>query len=774
VTVTLCTCLLLTPRAEAATAGAEPAFRFDIPATTLDRALPQFAEQCGVSVGMSGALPRVRTQAVTGRFTAQEALGILLAGTGLEAMRTGDATFRLQRVTQAAPARAATQELAEIVVTAMKRGHDLMTLPNSVAVISGNALADTASQGGSASVALLDVTTSSTNVGPGRDRQFIRGVADSAFLGSSQATVSVQFDEARATYSGPNPDLRLLDIDRVEVLKGPQGPLYGTGSLGGVYHIVPRRPDLWDFDFHVGMHGAGVSGGEVGGGADLVVNAPLRTGRLGLRAVAYAATEPGWIDNTDGRANANSTNVHGARVMLSGALAGSWSFDLQGIAQVMGTDDSQYVLGTGRSLDRSGVLQEPRDNDFYLGALTARGRVFGHDALVTVSRVQHEANAVLDASAAASQWSETAPMLFRDERRYHLWNHEARIWSNGEGRVDWLIGASRLLSTSTTGGVLEPYAAAARGVLSLSQGVNETALFGEVSMPLVGRLRVTPGLRLFRSSVENERDDGQGAQEAQTESVLKSATPSLALDWLSPDSHRFYYLRFARATRPGGLNPVDATTQTGFRSDKLSNLDLGYRLLDSDNALALQTVVFATAWQHVQSDFLLPKGLVGTRNVGDGSNYGLEVNLRWHVSPRWLVEAAGTVQHARLSDPLIPVGEDPRLPVVPDFRLHGAVARTFGWGSWQGTVRGAVDYIGASRLSFEQAFDRRTSGYAVLGGGIDLKRGGLDLGVRVSNLGDSRADTFSFGNPFSVGTFQQRTPIQPRTVVLSASWSLRP
>jgi len=656
----------------------------------------------------------------------------------------------------------------------MKRGQDLRTLPNSVAVISGTALADTASQGGSASVALLDVTTSSTNVGPGRDRQFVRGVADSAFLGSSQATVSVQFDETRATYSGPNPDLRLLDIERVEVLKGPQGPLYGTGSLGGVYHIVPRRPDPWEYDFRVGMHGAGVAAGGAGGGADFVINAPLRPGRVGLRVVGYSATEPGWIDNTDGSANANSTDVHGARLALSGALAGSWKLDLQGIAQAMSTNNSQYVLGSGRTMQRTGVLPEPRDNDFYLGAVTARGRLFGHDALVTMSRVQHEANASLDASAAAAEWNETAPLLYREKRHYRLWNHEARIWSSGEGRVDWLIGASRLLSTSTTGGVLEPAATAARDVLSLSQGVNESALFGEVSVPLVTQLRVTPGLRLFRSSVENESAGEQGAPQAQSELVVKSATPSLALDWLSTDKHRFYYLRFARAIRPGGLNPVSLNTQTTFHADKLTNLDLGFRLLDADDALAVQAVLFATGWEHVQSDFLLSNGLVGTRNVGDGSNLGFELNLRWHLSSQWLLEAAGTVQHARLSDPLVSVGEDPRLPVVPDFRLHGAVERTFGFGSWHGTARAAVDYIGATRLSFEQALDRRASGYATLSAGVDLRRGGLDLALHVTNLLDSRADTFSFGNPFSVSSVEQRTPIQPRTVVLSAGWSLRP
>src|SRR5690606_14816127 len=81
-------------------------------------------------------------------------------------------------------------------------------------------------------------------LGPGRNRLFLRGVADSPFSGESQSTVAVVLDEARVTYSAPDPDIRLVDVERVEVLKGPQGSYYGTGTLGGIYHIVTRRAQV--------------------------------------------------------------------------------------------------------------------------------------------------------------------------------------------------------------------------------------------------------------------------------------------------------------------------------------------------------------------------------------------------------------------------------------------------------------------------------------------------------------------------------------------------
>jgi outer membrane receptor protein involved in Fe transport len=732
-----------------------------------------------MAVGMPGSLPRVRTHAVVGTYTASEALAIMLEGTGLEAVRLGDTTFRLQRASVAArpsaPARGArAPELDEVIVTGAKRGQSLRTVPNSIQVFAGDSLANTVAPDGSATAALLDVTTSSTNLGPGRDRQFIRGVADSAFLGPSQATVSIQFDEARATFDGPDPDLRLLDIEQVEVLKGPQGPLYGSGALGGVYHIVPRRPDLWRNDLRAAVHTTSVAQGELAGGADLMWNVVPVPGRLALRGVAYALRDPGWINNTDGRINANATDTRGARLALAAALPADWTLDVQGVAQLMSTDDSQYLLTSGDSLQRSGVLPEPRDNDFYLGAVTARGKIFGHDALVTVNGVHHEANAMLDASAAAGVWGESAPLRYNDRRHYRIANQEARIWSSGEGRMDWLVGVSRLVSTSNSTGLLEPEAVAAREVLSLVERVHETALFGELSVPVAGGWHATPGLRLFRNSVRNASAGAEGDPDLQRNAVQTSLTPSFSLDWQAPDEGRFYYLRYARAIRAGGLNPAGSAEDLRFRSDKLSNLDLGFRLQRPGHALELQAVAFATRWQHIQSDYLLSNGLVGTRNVGNGSNFGLEATLRWPLASQWAVEGAATLQHARLSDPLVPAVDDPRLPVVPDVRLHGSVARSFGFGTWQGTLRTNVDYFGSSHLSFEQALDRRTAAFATVGAGLDLQHGGLAFALRVTNLLDSRADTYSFGNPFSVGSTEQHTPVRPRAVSLSIGWSMRP
>lgn len=747
--------------------AAEAIFRFEIPSAELDQALTRFTEQTGISVGMAGRMPAVRTARVAGDFTAQAALDQLLSGSGLQAVPLSANSFRLQPTPvtqQSAPV--PMSDLDEVVVMAAKRQQAWHTVPIPVTVIAAEQLGFGAQPRGSSAALLLDAATSSTNLGPGRERQFIRGVADSAFLGPSQATVSVQFDESRATYDAPDPDLMLLDVEQVEILKGPQGPLYGTGALGGVFHIVPRRPDLQRFDWQAGTQ-LQIGSGDAGAGGDLMFNAPLVRDRLAVRGVVYASTEPGWIDNSMGRDDANDTRVRGMRVAARGALSQDWMLDVQGMRQTLTTYDSQYVTTAG-SLHRAGVLPEPHDNDFNLAAITGRGRLWHHDALLTASYVQHEASGVLDASDAAAAWSEVAPLRYHDDRHYRLLNLEARLASEELARIAWLAGVSYLDARTDLAGSLQTAGSTRREVLSLAQQASEAALFGEVSFDLPWSLRATGGLRLFTSEVQNE---GRTALlEKGSDSDFFSATPSASIDWRSPDERRFIFLRYSRAVRPGGLN-FDAAELRRFAPDELSNVDLGTRLLLKADTVSLQSALFATHWSHIQSDHLLANGLIGTRNAGASLILGVESALAWQLDEHWHIEAGATLQRARLDRAESPDEENEPLPVVPQFRMRAAVSHARNIGPWQAQLRLDLSYTGSSRLSFEPALDRAMGDYWRADLDAQLQRGRYTVALAVSNLLDSRADTFAYGNPFSIRTRAQFTPLAPRTVALRLTYS---
>lgn len=197
----------------------ESSYSFDIPTGPLSASLARFFEITGISVGLSGDMPRIGVRRVNGTMSPEAALRQLLEGSGLMARRMGG-VYRIERLaaSPSSPSPAtlspAALPLPTIIVTAQKRSQLLATVPLSVTVISQDDLATRSRTATSRDISLDTEGLAMTNLGPGRNRQFIRGIADSPFNGQSQSTVAVQVDEARVTFDAPDPDLRLIDNSR--------------------------------------------------------------------------------------------------------------------------------------------------------------------------------------------------------------------------------------------------------------------------------------------------------------------------------------------------------------------------------------------------------------------------------------------------------------------------------------------------------------------------------------------------------------------------------
>jgi outer membrane receptor protein involved in Fe transport len=132
--------------------------------------------------------------------------------------------------------------VTELMITARKRPERLDSLPAGVSALSGEQLFATGSDDTRDTAGQL-VGVTMTNLGPGRDKLLMRGLSDGAFTGRARSTVGTYLDDTPINYNAPNPDLRLVDVERVETLRGPQGALYGSGALAGVYRIVANKPD---------------------------------------------------------------------------------------------------------------------------------------------------------------------------------------------------------------------------------------------------------------------------------------------------------------------------------------------------------------------------------------------------------------------------------------------------------------------------------------------------------------------------------------------------
>jgi outer membrane receptor protein involved in Fe transport len=751
-------------------APGEQRFAIDIPAGPIAQSLATFAQQSGTSLGIEGRLPDVRTPAVKGRLTPREALDRLLRETPIEAVTAGPSSFRLQprrqeqRADHALPTSSETMLGQEIVVTAGRRPQPLFGTPLSIAVVPGDLgnLGPGPLSGTQAMASLVD-GLALTNLGSGRNRIFLRSVADSPFNGYSQSTVSVMLDDTRVTFDAPDPDLRLVDVDRVELLKGPQGPLYGTGALGGVYRLVTNKPDLSDPAAAIAANG--VAADALGGGIDAMLNLPLRTDRLGLRVSGYAQSSPGWIDNADGRNDSNREHVAGGRAALRWAPAAGWTVDLATTLQFLTVDDSQYLAAGAPLFLRPNTIAEPHDNDVRIVSGAASGPLGDMRLSLTASTTWHEVRSTLDASASASLLGVPAPAVFVDDRNYTVEDEEIRLSSAEVSAIGWVAGLSRLASRSDIAGDLSGSGAPPTRIVSLARRVTELAAYGSVSLRLASRWSVDVGARLASTTTEDEASEAVGPATRASGSEQR-ITPSAALRW-TPSAGATLFLRYGQGGRASGLAPNIGSVAQPFRADRLDSFELGAQLR-ADASLEASASLYRMHWYDLQSDYLLPNGLISTHNAGDANITGIEASLRWHPLRSWSIDAGGTLQRGRLDEPApgAVTSDDPRLPVVPDVFARATIGRAVRLGSWHGEVEALGRYVGPSRLSFDAGLDRRQPGYATLAGSAWLAKGRWRVTLTAENLFDGHPDTFAFGNPFSIRVEPQSTPLAPRRLTL--------
>lgn len=753
----------------------EDRYPFDIPAGPLAASLTRFSAIAGLSLGYPGDLPSTPAPAVRGMMSADAALRRLLEGSGLKAVRIGPRLYRLEpRSAHAARTRRPAARTvpaiarAELVVTAQKRPQSLGDVAMAVAVVPLGEGESGARPLSSRDVGLDVEGLAMTNLGPGRNRQFIRGVADSPFVGPSQSSVSVQVDEARATFNAPDPDLRLVDIDRVELLKGPQGPLYGSGALGGIYHIVTRRPDLGGASAWARLSAVAVDHGGTGTGEEAVVNVPLIRDRLAVRAVGYRSLDPGWIDDQTRGRDSNAAETRGMRLSVRWLPSGDWSVDAGYMFQSINLRDSQYVLASDKSLRRQERIAEPTDNDFGLAHATLSGPLGGLRLLSATSYVDQDFKNVQDATAAASLFGLSGPVTFNEHRHYTLFNQELRLSSGTDSR--WVAGLSFLRAALGGNATMT---AEGNGPLTVEQThrqVTEYALFGEITRPVLSQWDATLGLRLYRSISQDETRERERGTGQKLDKIILS--PSFAL------SHPLaggglVYLRYARAMRPGGLAPAGMTASGHFDADELGTLDLGFRRGFWGDRLNLAAGGFFTEWMEIQSDYLLPNGLVSTRNAGRARILGIEATVDWQIGAGFSLSLGGLAQNGRLtrSEDGTRI-DDRRLPITPDVTARAALSKRWTAGSWSGQSTIQLNHVGSARLSFDDDLDRDMEPYTVVAMDMGAVRGAWTLGLRIDNLFDIRGDSFAFGNPFSIRAGPQYTPLRPRaaTVSLSRRW----
>lgn len=199
----------------------------------------------------------------------------------------------------------APESFGDIVVTATRRSESIQRVPISMQALGAEMLQQRQVTGLSDLAALLP-SVSYAGIGPGRNTAYFRGIVPA---GGNYASVGFYLDDIPITGTG-SPDIHVYDVERVEALSGPQGTLYGAGSLAGTIRFITNKPKLGKFEFGYDLEGNKYGKGDFGGQAEAYVNIPV-SDTIAIRAMGYYRRDGGYIDNTpnNGKFNNGSSST---------------------------------------------------------------------------------------------------------------------------------------------------------------------------------------------------------------------------------------------------------------------------------------------------------------------------------------------------------------------------------------------------------------------------------------------------------------------------------
>lgn len=777
--------------------AADPPRRFEIPAQSLSSALIALAGQADISIGLTGVVLTNQVSApVSGVRSIAGALEELLSGTGLtfEVLEAG--TWRIYPQPLAREARLETQTLPltlppieEIVVTAIKRPVPLQTTSMSVAAVTGGTFTDYGVRS-TQEITSFIAGLSATNQGPGRNKFVIRGMSDGPFIGNTQSTVGLYIDETRVVFNAPSPAFQLHDIDRIEVVRGPQGTLYGAGSIGGLVRIITRQPVLGRFDARAGIDSS-LTGGGFSHATDAMVNIPLVGDKLAWRTVAYRRSDAGYIDDTRlGVSRANRIHTAGARSTAKLQVGADWTASVGAIYQKIHSHDTQYYDQSRPYFERANYLREPSENRIVIVNGTVEGDLGWASLTSSTAWIHHRVEADFDASLALPALIRipVEPTLYDQRNLYRTINHETRLASHAQEPWTWVAGVffshryDRSISTLTRVQQAPPETFY---VKNRSDYGTEAAAFSELEYRLSPRVRAGVGLRVYYGEVNVEANNSElidvGPPAALGRNEKRGVTPKAEISFqLNRD--QFLYAQATQGFRLGGVNIASRLTApppggrpvtvSNFDSDRLWNFEVGSKSSFLDQRLNMNVTVFYALWNGMQADLIRPNGLSFTSNLGDARNSGIEMETIFAATERLRLLA-----NISWNDPTVPAtgmagAVTNRLPGAPKFA--SAVAAQY-----QRPLRGGftafanmkTEIIGKSALAIGSLPMSSVPAYQTM----NLRAGVFSAHWRVSayatNLTGTASSTYAFGNPFSLGRISQAIPVRPRTFGLTASWS---
>lgn len=729
--------------------------------------------------------------------------------------RTVVYTLVLSPIAATHAADSAVAALEEVIVTATKREEPLREIPASIVALTSEQLEARGVQG-LEDIARLVPGVNLTKPGDSALRVTIRGIAAEAGTNPTAGTLFENTSFSDAYLQRVTLDPHPFDLASVEVLKGPQGTLFGAGALNGMIRYMPQLPQfgVWTSRYFAQYSELSEGSSEVGYGA--VLNGPLGSNeQAAFRIMAFNRDGGGYIDNLrTGGDDANEREQTGARGILQWRPNESWDVRLMYAWQQTQDDDSTT---TDNADGRLSVSNRPRTSPSYSKYdLTSLHVEYGFDAATLVSEtayVEKSSNSTFDNSSRLLPGGALPILMQRDTSRTQTWSQELRLVSTSDpdDRWRWVVGAfasrqdvdyslSYLLGDPTL-----PDAAVA-GLLNLAGGlgdvwlavgrpnyvnaltdvrIEERAVFADVTRKLGEQWELSLGGRFYQTESGGTAQQnglllyalGFNGSHLLDDSLSDDGfNPRLSLLWHASDDV-LAYGTVSRGFRVGGvqpflttpLNPVRAPDT--FKSDSIWNYEAGIRTQWLDRTLFVDLTAFFEKWSDPQSFQVDITGLTTyIDNVGGVESKGAELSLQYALPVRGLTftaataytDATTTESYTTSAGIVVPSGT--RWPLSPEWQTTAALTQEVELGSW--TLSGSVAYTNLDEAIYGLAQPGRIFGYEQWDARISLSSATMKsfprVTLEVTNVSDERGIT----NSFSGTTYTDVTYLRPRAVTL--------
>jgi outer membrane receptor protein involved in Fe transport len=704
-----------------------------------------------------------------------------------------------------AAADAPTGQLEEIVVTAQKRDERLIDVPLSVTALASDGLQDRGALRFEDYIAYVP-GLSATALAPGYSQVTVRGVTTG--INQLSATTGFYIDETPTNSSTSTalgnritPDPDLLDIARIEVLRGPQGTLYGANALGGVVRYVLREPDLTSFHGEAQVGALAVDHGAVGPVVRGALNAPILAGTLAVRLSGFYTADPGYIDNVaSGRKDVNKSTNAGGRLAVKWAPNERFSANFTSLYQkrknnAFGTETVNNATRqpTDGDYRQNIYTDEFTDTKYSLNSLKLDWDV-GFGNLVSVTSYGHQETSLsADISGLFGPLLGVPGVALPTGVDVKKFTQELRLASRPGGRVDYIVGAFYTHEDADTQNGATAYVA--RGVPApapinplldtpLLGSYRETALFANATLNPTDRFNVQVGGRwshneqnftealggLLFGPLSGQTFTGRSSESATTFTVAPQYK-------ITPDA--VLYARVAKGFRPGGTNLVppggQGLVKPTYDSDSLLNYELGAKAATLGGRLNLALAAFYIDWKDIQTT-ASAGGFNYLLNAGKARSEGLEGEARWSSNGLTLgANLSYTDATTRDAIPAVGAQAGDPLPYVP--RWAGALTADQDFALRDGVVAsvgGSVRHTGSQHPYYSLATGTNPAGLTLDSYTLVDLRAGLrwqryDVRLFVENLLDKHALLnlqTETANPLT-GEGARATVARPRTIGLT-------